>query len=313
MKIVAWIVFASLIFVLLGFCFYLLCGKILFNFVFGKKNIKKQFKKKDFAKKVEEYKIDTCWWDKQQIEDVFIKSDELKLHGVFIDNSSNKTVILVHGFGWDYHQMQPYAKMFKQRNFNVLAIDLRAHGQSEGKCLGFGFLEKEDMKKWVEYVNSRILDGKILLFGVSMGAAVVCMSAGEDLKNVVAIISDCAYDNADRQIEYILKKNKIPFRKLIKKHLYSFAKHVYDFDVTQADVVGQVGLSTVPILYIHSMQDDYVPVENLNNLYNATDAHLRDKFVAEEGGHALSYSTMGALYEKKVFDFLKQRTPIFLK
>lgn len=311
MKIVAWIVLASLILILLGFCFYLLFGKFLFNFVFGRKNTIKQFKKKDFAKKVEEYKIDACWWEKQQLEDVFVQNLDLKLHGVFLDNKSNKTVILAHGIGWDFRQMQPYAKMFFQRSFNVLAIDLRAHGQSEGRCVGFGFLEKDDINKWVEFANSRIPDGKIVLFGVSLGAASVCMSASENLENVVAIISDCSYDNADRQIEYIIKKHKIPLRKLIKKHLYSFTKHVYGFDVTQADVVGQVRYTNVPILFIHSVKDDYVPIENLNNLYAASPQNFRDKFVVEDGGHALSYAAAGVLYEKKVFDFLKQRTPIF--
>ena len=311
MKIVAWIVLAGLILILLGFCFYLLFGKFLFNFVFKRKNTLKQFKKKDFAKKVEEYKIDACWWDKQHLEDVTTVNNDLKLHGVYIDNKSNKTVILAHGFGWDYAQMQPYAKMFYQRNFNVLAVDLRAHGQSEGKCVGFGYLDRGDILKWAEFVSSRVKDGKIVLFGVSMGAASVCMTASEKMENVVAIIADCAYDNADRQIEYIMKKHKIPFRKLIKKHLYSFTKHVYNFDVLQADVAFQVKNSTVPILFIHSVQDDYVPIENLNNLYGATPQNLRDKFVVQEGGHALSYANAGVLYEKKVFDFLKQRTPIF--
>ena len=91
----------------------------------------------------------------------------------------------------------------------MLAVDCRAHGESEGNCVGFGWLDRLDVLSWVKFLNEKLPQSKIVLFGLSMGAAAVCMAAGEkELKNVVAVISDCAFDNADREIEYVMKNPK---------------------------------------------------------------------------------------------------------
>ena len=73
----------------------------------------------------------------------------------------------------------------KTRGYSVLLPDLRASGKSEGKYIGMGWLDRADIKRWVEYINNNYPNKKIILYGVSMGAATVMMSAGENLKNVV--------------------------------------------------------------------------------------------------------------------------------
>ena len=310
MKIVAWVVLGIVIAILLALVYYLLVGAILFKVVFSHKSLSSRVLRKDTERRIKENKIDLCWWDKVKCEKVTTKShDGLVLAGQYIEANSDKTAIVVHGFGGSYQEMQPYCKLFFDRNFNVLAVDCRAHGASEGNCIGFGWLDRLDILSWIEFMNEKTPNSKIVLFGLSMGGAAVCMAAGEKgLENVVAVISDCAFDNADRQVEYLLKKHKI--LKIFKKHLYSYAKRLYGFDIKDADAIKQVKKTAVPILFIHGDADNFVPVENLKNLYSATPTALRDRFIVEDAGHALSYAQAGVLYEKKISDFLKSRTPL---
>ena len=59
-----------------------------------------------------------------------------------------------------------------QMGQNVLLIDERAHGNSQGRTISFGIKERQDVLCWVQYAISRFgPDIKILLYGVSMGAA----------------------------------------------------------------------------------------------------------------------------------------------
>lgn len=309
MKILAWIVLGIVIFIIAALLYYLVVGAILFHYVFSKKSVSSRVLRKDIQKRLIDYKIDLCWWDKVKFAKVKIKSfDQLTLVGNYYDAGSDKTVIVVHGFGGSYQEMQPYCKFFHDKNFNVLAVDNRTHGESEGKCIGFGWLDRNDILAWIEYLNSKNPVNKILLFGLSMGGTAVCCAAGEKLPtNVKAIISDCAYDSANKQIDYVMRNHKI-LLKLIKKHLYSYARRIHGFDIYQADAIKQVKNTKIPILFIHGQDDSFVPVENTMNLYNATPPNLREKFIVDGAGHAMSYSIAGVLYEKKISDFIRSRT-----
>lgn len=309
MKILAWTVLAVIILIIIGLVYYLLVGAGLFRYAFSRKSLSARVFRKDTEKRLKDYKIDLCWWDKVKFEKVSTKSfDGLSLVGHFFDAGTDKTAVILHGFGGSYHEMQPYCKFFHDKNFNVLAVDNRAHGESEGRCIGFGWLDRFDVLAWVKFLEDRNPDTKILLFGLSMGASAVLSACGERLpKNVVACIADCAFANADRQIGHVMRKHKMVF-KFFRRHLYSYTKRLHGLDILQADTQRQVKNSKIPILYIHGKEDSFVPIENSKILYNATPSNLRDSFFVDDATHAMSYSVAGVIYEKKISDFLKSRT-----
>lgn len=306
MKIVAWIAIAIIGLILLALIYYLVVGVVLFNAVFSKKSLSMRVLRKDIDQALKDYKIDLCWWDKVKFKKYTIKSfDNLNLVGRFFDSGSNKTVIVVHGFGQDYREMQPYCKFFHDKNFNVLVLDNRGHGESEGK-IGFAWLDRKDLLSWIDFLIKKDDKQEILLFGLSMGGAAVCATAGEKLpENVKAVISDCAFSNADKQINHILRNKKL-LSKLFKRHLYSFSKRVHDFDIQKIDIAKAVKNSELPMLFIHGKEDNFVPFENLHVLYNS--AKNKDKLEVDGAAHAMSYSVAGVVYEKKISDFLKSRT-----
>lgn len=291
--------------------YYLVIGQIIFKFTFSRHGSSSRAYKKNFDKQVKEYGVDLCWWDKVKFETIKIQNREkMELVGHFFDNNSEKTVIVVHGYGGTYLEMQPYCKFFKEKNFNVLAVDNRAHGESEGKCIGFGWYDRLDILDWIEELNKKITNHKIILFGVSMGGTAVCCASGEKLpQNVLGIISDCAFANGEKQIKQVMAKN-FKLGKLFLRHFKSFLKRVYSFDLSQVDACKQVKDSKIPILFIHGQSDDFVPVQNLYDLYNAAPEGLRDKYVVDGASHAESYMTAGVLYERKINMFLSKYTPL---
>ncbi len=311
MKVFAWTVLAVVLLAILGMAYYLVVGKLLFKVSFGRKSLKKRVEKKNLQQQLKDFGIDLCWWDKVDFQKMTTKSvDGLNLVGHYFDNNSNKTALVVHGYGANYKEMQPYCKFFIQKKFNVFVTENRAHGESGGECVGFGWNDRLDIAKWCQVLVAKNPENKIVLFGLSMGATAVCCATGEELPdNVVGAISDSAFAFGKKQIEDVLSKAKM--LKLFKGHLYSYLKRVHNFNIELVDATGQLKKSKIPVLFVHGKQDNFVPPQNSDILYEATPTNLRAKFVVEEAGHCACYAKAGVDYGKAIIDFLRSRTTIY--
>lgn len=309
MKVFAWIVLAFVVILIFAMLYYLVVGQIIFKFSFAKKRKNSRAYKKNIDKQLKSFGVDLCWWDKQKIEVVSIENREkMKLVGRFLDNNSNKTVICVHGYGGTYLEMQPYCEFFKTKNFNVLAVDNRAHGDSEGKCIGFGWYDRFDILDWIDFLNKKIPDHQIVLLGVSMGGTAVCCACGEELPpNVVCAVSDCAFANGKKQLEKVFPKI-FGLEKIFIKHLSSFLKRIHGFEISKVDALKQVRNTKIPILYVHGQEDKFVPMQNLIDLYAATPEGMKDKFLVEGAGHGESFAVAGVMYERKLNGFFSRLT-----
>ncbi len=306
MKIFAIIGLVIIGLMLLTMLMYLIIGRICFKIALARKSTASRIVNKEMNKVIEQYKIDFCWWDKFTFETLSIKSrDGLKLVGHFLPNSSNKLAIIVHGYGADYKEMQKYAKYFVEKNYNILAVENRAHGQSEGKMIGMGWLDRLDLVDWINFMVQKNSNYQIVLFGLSMGASTVCMASGEVLpSNVKAIISDCAFDNVYDAFKYVFKKRtNLPVWPLLDIfNLYM--KNAYNYDMKEADAKKMLKKCKVPILFIHGDADDFVPTYMVHKLYESTDEKLRQIYIVEGAGHALSYPNAGVKYERVLTGFL---------
>ena len=255
------------------------------------------------------YAIDLDWFEKHKVTMLSRKaSDGTLLYGNFYERKGNKLAVICHGYGADFREMCIYAKYFYNRGFSVLLPEFRGHGRSEGKVIGMGWLDRMDVKGWIEYMVERNPDYKIALFGLSMGASTVCMTVGEELpKNVKCAISDCGYANAYEQFEDIVKKIKVVSSKMVMKMYNNFLQRAFYINLKNYDAVKQLKKAKIPMLFIHGNKDEFVPFENLQKLY---DAHPSEKhkyiYVCDGAKHALSYQTNKREYEKRLGEFLEK-------
>ena len=137
------------------------------------------------------------WLLQQPHEEVGILShDGLKLHGTYFPGPGNKVVICFHGYtSYGMGEYPSLARCFMSRGFGALIIDQRSHGESEGKYIGFGCMDRLDALEWIRWTVDKVgQDAQIILHGGSMGGATVCMVSGLDLPpQVKGIISDSAF------------------------------------------------------------------------------------------------------------------------
>ncbi|MGP1438257.1 MAG: alpha/beta hydrolase [Treponema sp.] len=236
-----------------------------------------------------------------------IQSKEgLKLVGTEMkqENDGNEWVIIVHGYQSFEEKSKRIARHYYNRGFNVLTISLRAHGESEGKYIGMGFLDKDDLFLWTEHIIKEHPNASIVYHGTSMGSATVLFASSLNLpKNVKAIIADCGYTSV-WDIFTIELKNKFglpPFPILYMADIMGRIKAGYS--IKNASVLEAVKKSKTPTFFIHTTADDFVPVSCVYALYEACPAK-KELYVVKGANHTHAKYVNMDLYYEKIFNFI---------
>ena len=249
------------------------------------------------------------WLAQQQPEEVRIVScDGLKLHAYHLpaEAPSDKVVILHHGFTSKAMDNATHAKFFHDQGYEVMLLDLRAHGESEGKYVGFGILDRFDTREWVRYCRERFGGNiRIVLHGTSMGAATVLMALGlpEIQKRVSAVIADCAYTSPAEIFAHVIRKDyHLPTAPILKAAgvvTRSMAGYGYD-DYSTVDALAN---NQVPVLFIHGKEDLFVPTWMTLKNYEVC-AGKKKLLMVDHAGHGSSVFENQALYEQTEKEFL---------
>lgn len=248
--------------------------------------------------------------ERTPFEEVSILSlDGLQLCGKLYNMKKDAPLILFfHGYhGVDAWDGYGFFRLCKKNGINILMVDERAHGKSEGTVITFGIKERYDCKLWVEYAVKRFGENTdIFLAGVSMGATSVMMSFELGLPgNVKAIIADCGYSEPAAIIMETVKAMNFPVKpvyQLIKLGARLFGR----FDLEAATALQSVQKLTIPILFIQGNQDSIVPPSMGQALYEACKAK-KEHVLIEGADHANSAMANYETYEKAVLRFIKQR------
>ncbi|MBM6860357.1 alpha/beta fold hydrolase [Clostridium saudiense] len=249
------------------------------------------------------------WLENVKTEETTIESEDgLKLWGkmYFQEEKTDKWVIIAHGYTSSSEHIQPIALNFYNQGYNVLTPDMRAHGNSEGKFIGMGWLDRKDILKWIDYVVNFDPNSQIVLYGESMGGATVMMTSGEELPgNVKAIVEDCGYTSVwDMFEKELYERFKLPsFPILNAAKVVTKIRAKYDFK--EASALEQVKKSVTPILFTHGGDDTYVPTEMIYRLYDAATCE-KDMLVIDGAGHGAAPDVDPETYYEKVFSFLSK-------
>jgi fermentation-respiration switch protein FrsA (DUF1100 family) len=237
-------------------------------------------------------------------------TDNLKLKAYYIpaEHKTNKTVVMAHGFLQSKEGEGAPAAMFHELGYNILAPDDRAHGDSEGKIIGYGWLDRRDYIKWMnKLLKQKGENQSLVMYGVSMGGATTMMVSGEkDVpKQMKAYVEDCGYTSVGDELAFQAKSMyHLPKWPLVPTvSLISKVRAGYDY--SESSSLKQLAKNHKPMLFIHGSNDDFVPTEMVNRVYKATRGP-KAKYIVKGAGHAESMDSNYKEYKKQINKFLNQ-------
>lgn len=290
--------------------------------VYCKKSEKKELKKKWFTfshmkvnhprdKFEREYEEGKAWCKEQPMQHCHIRSvDGLRLHAYYLPaKNPERFVLLSHGYkGSGFGDFAYTAKFLHDHGCNLLFLDQRCCGLSEGEYITFGAKEQYDVQKWAYYIARRNHNRlPIYLYGESMGAASVLMSLKHRLPGEVkGVISDCAFCSMKEQLRNMAADwFHIHWIELMLLRVDIFCRVFGGFRMRDADTTEALIVNRRPILFFHGLKDTYVNPRNSEYNYRVCKAP-KELYMIPEARHLCSAYVQRDLYRAKLLDFFEK-------
>ena len=232
--------------------------------------------------------------------------DGLTLYGKYYEYSKDAPIeLMFHGYrGTGERDLCGGVQRCFKLGRSCLIVDQRTAGKSGGRVITFGIKESRDCLKWVDYIIENINpNAKIIITGISMGAATVTIAAGEELPpNVISALADCGYTSPEAIIKKVIRDLKMP-PQLMYPFIKLGARVFGGFDLEKYSPIKAMENCKIPIIFIHGTTDDFVPFEMSVENFNACSHKVKKLVSVENAGHGLAYLVDTEGYFKAISEF----------
>lgn len=222
------------------------------------------------------------------------------------ETPGHRWAVLIHGYGRDQRYARDYAEAYLEQGWQVLTPDLCASGESEGRYITMGAKESGEIALWAQQIVERDPEAKIVLHGVSMGAATALLAAArDDCPQLIAVVEDCGYTSAyemfGEQLGVLFGLPSFPILDCVDvvSGWKTGAK------VSEAAPIEVIDRVKVPTLFIHGDADKLISPAMMERLFAASGAGKKEKLLVQGAGHGDAMKEAPEAYWKSIFGFLQ--------
>ena len=240
----------------------------------------------------------------------FKTEDSLKLEGWYLDSQKDDTVkphigtvIMFHGHGSSRSGIIKEAEAFYEMGWNVLMVDFRAHGNSEGSLSTVGYFESKDVKAAYSYIQSK-KEKNIVLWGISLGASSILKAMNDYGLKPSKLILEMPFGTLLHAAEGRLRIMHLPAEPLAGLLVFwgSVEQGYWAFTNKPWDYASKVNC---PVLLQWGINDQRVTEEETMHIFKNLASHQKTLIKYVHCGHESLYKKETEKWNKTVGDFLK--------
>lgn len=232
----------------------------------------------------------------------------VKLKGYWIESNQNETkaiMILLHGIGGCKEHFLGLAKKLADKGFASIVFDSRAHGKSGGEYCTYGYKEKKDISKIINYIKSKAPTVPLGIWGNSMGGAIAIQALEEDRRLEFGIIESTFTELDQIVYDYQKKLLKGIGIKVLTDFALKRAGEIGDFNPNMVKPIHSVKNIEQPILISHGDSDENISFHYGKALFDELKSKHK-KFIKVKGGGHYDLATKGGInYTETIFDFIE--------
>jgi alpha-beta hydrolase superfamily lysophospholipase len=188
-------------------------------------------------------------------------------------NPNGAWVLAFHGVGDNRIGVVDHSEILLRAGYNVVLMDSRRHGQSEGEIATYGWLERNDARAIVDALVACEHPTHIFALGESMGAGIALQSAAAEprIEAVVAeapfaSLREASYDYAGLRWSPLLGKTLFaPFSWI----LVSRGESLAGFSASGISPEKAVAERAFPVFLICDANDVALPCRHAERIYAA--------------------------------------------
>lgn len=237
----------------------------------------------------------------------FRAADDVELEGWWIPlEDARGTTVLVHGYAAAKASLRGEANFFLERNWNVLLLDCRGSGGSEGHRTSLGWYEALDVQAAVSEARDRAPQKPVLAFGMSMGASATLRAVGEDGLDLDALIVEAPFGRLSDTTRRRFGQMGVPAFPAAELLLFWGGVQA-EFSAFEHDPEDYVSTIRCPGLILFGAEDPHIPREDVETLIANLGERMRHEFLP--GGHSPLLRAVPDAWTQRVDAFLTETFP----
>ena len=211
----------------------------------------------------------------------------IKLCGEYYDFGYKKAIIVLPGRMETAYYGAYYAEAFKNGGYNVLCIDPRAHGLSEGKLITLGNDEAIDAIEWAKYLHNQLGVENVCLYGLCGGATAAVMAlVNKDCPEYInSFIADGMFYSFYRLYKRHIQYEKKPVYPVLWEIMHQIKKNNH-IDPYKACPFAFMDKIHVPTLFLSGAKDIFAIPSEAKLMYEKCASKDKKLVYIENGRHS---------------------------
>ena len=263
------------------------------------------------AEQVQMWNDGVAWMqaNKDRITELQIENDGLQLFGQYFDFGKERCVIILPGRCESLVYSYYFAPPYEQAGFNVLVVDSRCHGNSDGKYNTIGVKESADVLKWAELIHDRFQNKEIYFHGICIGTSsgLFALEAGRCPDYLRGLVTEGCY---------------VSFRETFKRHMIALKRPLFPvlqfvmwliYRHTGTNVYTQKPIRAIRkikpdcrVLFLYGEKDIFSIPQKSRELFAACVSEDKKLVWFEKGGHSHLRINNTQQYDQAIIDFFAE-------
>lgn len=250
------------------------------------------------------------WADanRKYVTEVQIENDGFKLFGEYFDYGKDRCVIIIPGRCESLIYSYYFAPPYKEAGFNILVIDTRCHGKSDGVYNTIGVKESGDIIAWSKFAHDKLSNAEIWFHGICIGtaSAIYAMTDTGCPKYVKGFVTEGCFVSFRETFKQHMIADKRPLFPVLDLVMLHINRH------TKTNVYRQKPIKAIKklkedarVLFLYGEKDIFSLPKKSKMLFDACSAKDKKIVWFLEGGHSHLRINNTEKYDNAIIEFFK--------